>query len=128
MAFKFVLAILTFFGVYNQSLTDIFAKMDNICINNNPIIAQQVCEKNFDTIQHAVSYLESMIDPETDNIYNAQYYGIIQSMLGEYCDTKIDKDQISTETSNLDSIGKLKDVNKKLEMLKETNQKWKEES
>ncbi len=124
---KFVLSLLTLVWIYNHSLSDIFAKMDNICIDKSPIIVWQSCEKDFDTIQDAVSYLESMIDPETDNIYNAQYYGIIQSMLGEYCDTQIDKDKIKIETKKLYAIAKIKDVNKKLNSLKEINQKWKQE-
>ena len=81
LAFKVVLGALVLVGISNPSLNDIFAKMQNICINNHSIIAQQACDQNFDTIQDAVTYLENTIDPETDTIYNAQYYGIIQSLL-----------------------------------------------
>ncbi len=119
---------LTFWGIQNHSLTDIFAKMDNICINHNPIIAQQVCERNFDTIQDALHYLESMIDPETDNIYNAQYYDIVKSMLGEYCSQQIDKKQVAIETKNINSIVWLKEVDKRIAMLKDAHEIWKQKS
>ena len=128
LIFKWLIAILAFVGITNPSLTDIFAKMDNVCINHKPVIAQQICEKDFDTIQDAIGYLEAMIDPETDNIYNAQYYGIMKSLLGEYCSTKIDQDEINNETKKINDIAKWSNSIQKLHVLKEANTAWKEQS
>ena len=125
---KWLIVGLTFVGITNPSLTDIFAKMDNICIDNTPIIANQLCEKNFNNIQDAVVYLESMIDPETDTIYNAQYYGIIKSVLGEYCSKEINKDEIDIEKNKIDDIEKTQDLGEKTRKLEDTNTLWKEKS
>lgn len=119
---------LTLIGIANPSLTDIFAKMDNVCINNTPIIAQQLCEKNFASIQDAVNYLESMIDPETDTIYNAQYYGIIKSMLGDYCGNKIDQNAVAAQTSTIDTIEKSNDIGERIRTIKAIHDQWKSKS
>lgn len=119
---------LAFIGIVNPSLTDIFSQISNICINHKPIIAQQLCNKNFGNIQDAVSYLESMIDPETDNIYNAQYYGIVKSVLSDYCGTKIDKNIVDTETKNMNAIATIKNVSEKIGALKDANGVWKTKS
>lgn len=125
---KLVLSVFGFLGIYNHSLNDIFAKMDNICIDKQAVIVGQSCENNFDSIQDAVRYLESMIDPETDTIYNAQYYGVIKSLLGEYCKSQIDKQAIASETKTLNDIAKLKNISQKIISLKEVNAQRKEKS
>lgn len=128
LVLKVSMWVLAIFGVYNTWLTDIFAKMDNICINNVPIIAQQSCERNFDTIQEATIHLESMIDPEIDTIYNAQYYGVIKSTLWEYCNDKIDKKEVKKQENRIKSIGNFEDEYKKIEVLKWLNEEWKKTS
>lgn len=128
LALKSVIGGLGFIGVINPSLTDIFAKMDNICIDNTPIIANQTCDKDFASIQDAVAYLEGMIDPETDTIYNAQYYGIVKSMLGEHCSQQIDQDAVDREVKNVYDIAKWKDTIKIIGLLEATHARWKEKS
>jgi hypothetical protein len=128
LAFKSVIGSLAFVGIINPSLTDIFAKMDNICIDHKPIIANQLCDKDFASIQDAMGYLESMIDPETDTIYNAQYYGIVKSMLGEYCSQQIDQDAVAREVKNVYDIAKSKDTIKKIGLLEATHAAWKQKS
>jgi hypothetical protein len=125
LAVKILLGVLALIGITNPSLHDIFAKMDNICIDNNPLIAQQSCEKNFDNIQDAVTYLESMVDPETDTIYNAQYYGIIKSTLNEYCGTQLSRSAVIRETRRMNDISKLTDVGKKILLWEDAHDKWK---
>jgi len=119
---------LAFVGIVNPSLTDVFAKMENVCIDNHAIIAQQSCEKNFATIQDAIKYLESTIDPETDTIYNAQYYTIIKSMLGKYCDSQIDKNIVATETKKINDINKQKESSEKIHALKSSHDTRKQKS
>jgi len=128
LALKLVTGGLALIGIMNPSLSDIFAKIDNICIDNTPIIAQQLCEKNFANIQDAVAYLESMIDPETDTIYNAQYYGIIKSLLGTYGEKEIDKETISMETKKINDIKKQKDIGEKIRALEDAHDIWKQKS
>ena len=125
---KLVTAGLALVGIMNPSLTDIFAKMENICVNNHSIIAQQTCEKNFGSIQDAVNYLESTINPETDTIYNAQYYGIIKSLLGNYCDKQIDKDAINAETKKINDIDQQKDSSEKIYTLETAHNLWKQKT
>lgn len=126
---KIVTGGLALVGILHPSLSDIFAKMENICVDNHSIIAaQQTCEKNFATIQDAVTYLESTIDPEMDTLYNAQYYPIIKSLLGNYCEKQINKEQITIETKKINSISKEKDNNEKIRTLEEIHNLWKKKS
>lgn len=126
--FKLIIGALTIIGISNPSLTDIFAKMDNICIDNTPIIAQQSCSKNFATIQDAVTYLETIVDPDTDTIYNAQYYGIIKDMLGNYCGSQIDQTKVTAETKKLNDISKQKDPSSRINAWKQAHDNWKQQS
>ena len=126
--FKLIIWALTIIGISNPSLTDIFARMDNICIDNSPIIAQQSCSKNFATIQDAVTYLETNVDPDTDTIYNAQYYSIIKDMLGNYCGDQIDQTKVATETKKLTDINKQKDSGTRITLWKQAHDNWKQQS
>lgn len=128
LVLKVSMWVLAIFGVYNAGLTDIFAKMDNICIDNVPIVAQQTCERNFDTIQEAITHMESMIDPEIDTIYNAQYYGVIKSTLWDYCNDKIDKTAVKKQEKIIKTISRFDDEYKKIGVLKWLNEEWKKAS
>jgi hypothetical protein len=74
---KSMVGWLAFMGITNPSLSDIFAKMDNICIDNNPIIASQLCEKNIAMIFEWVTNKELHIGFELisrclENLKNKQ--------------------------------------------------------
>lgn len=122
---KLVVGLLAVIGIANPSLKDIFAKMDNICINNTPIIAQEVCQKNFDSVQDAVNYIESMIDPEIDTIYTAQYYGIIPAIVEAHCSGHIDKSIVAEQKKKLDVSTSIRDPIEKIRVLKEAHTLWK---
>jgi hypothetical protein len=116
--FKFFIAGLAFLGIYNHPMTDIFAQMENLCINSKPMIAQETCQKNFTTIQEAVAYIESEVNPETDTIYNASHYSLLTSILREYCGPKIDRDVLKKQRNLFRSINKVKDPTTKISYLK----------
>lgn len=109
-------------------MTDIFAQIENICINGKPMIVQQTCEKKFDTIQEAITYIESEVNPETDTIYNAQHYGIINSVVREYCGAKIDRSTLKKQRVLFRSIIKIKNSATKLAYLKKIYEIWYDKS
>ncbi len=124
LVFKLFIAGLAFLGIYNHPMTDIFAQIENICINGKPMIAQEICEKNFNTIQEAVNYIESEVSPETDTIYNAQHYSILTSILREYCGPEIDRDILKKQRTLFKSINKIKDSTTKILYLKKIYDIW----
>lgn len=88
LAFKVLVGLFAVLGIENHMMTDTLAKIDNICIKNVPIVATQLCERNFASVQEAVGYIESQVDPETDTLYTATHYGLLSSVLREYCGRK----------------------------------------
>ncbi len=97
-------------------MVDVFAQMENICINNHPIIAQQTCDQNFTSIQEAIQYLENSINQDSDTIYTASHYWLTKSILKEYCGDKIDKNEIEkklTMENTPETIEIMDDIQKK---------------
>lgn len=115
---------MAFLGIYNHPMTDIFADMENLCINGKPMIAQEVCQKDFNTIQEAVAYIESEVNPETDTIYNASHYSLMTSILREYCGPNIDRNIMKKQRNLFRSINKLKDSTTKISYLKKIYDNW----
>lgn len=126
LALKAIIFALVFLWIQDHSLFDAFAKTDNVCIQGIPIVALQACEKDFDSIQAAVGYIESQINPETDTIYNATHYNLLSSVIQEYCRKRIDADAFKLPQIMSQSIEKISDSIKKIAYIKYAYQQWRE--
>ena len=90
------------------------------------MVAFQSCEKDFNSIQEAVQYIESQVDPETDTIYNATHYNLLSSILKGYCKKMIDDSALKLPQTIAQSIDKISDSATKIAYIKDAYQQWRE--
>lgn len=126
LALKIGLWLLALLGIYESPMISTFAKIDNICIDNKPLIAEQKCEENFNTIEEVVVYIESQVDPDKDTIYDAGHYSILTSILETYCKSQIPESTIKQQTTILKSIHNIKGSNARMNYAKTIYEQWKD--
>jgi len=87
---KMLIVALTSVWIYESSRQLTFADLEKwTCINNQPVVAGQNCNKNFSTIQKWLLALEKEVNFIWANIDSFSYHKAFQDILEQHCSSSL---------------------------------------